>query len=70
MTGPMNDDLEDDIENGRWLELFHPCTAVKDLYVSSGFTPRVVPSLQELIGVTVIEVLPALQTLFFERTLP
>jgi hypothetical protein len=65
-------DLEwqDDIENDQWLELFHPFTTVKDLYISSEFTPRVAPALQELIGERATEVLPALQTLFLREPLP
>jgi hypothetical protein len=69
-----NDELrprwQDDIENSQWLELFHPFTAVKDLYISSEFTPRIVPALQELVGERVTEVLHALQTLFLEEKLP
>jgi hypothetical protein len=61
---------QDDIESGQWLELFRPFTAVKDLYVSSEFTPRIAPALQELIGERVTEVLPALQTLFLGEPLP
>ena len=62
-------DWQDVIENRQWLELFHPFTAVKNLYISSEFAPRVVPALKELIGERVTEVLPALQTLFFEEPL-
>jgi hypothetical protein len=61
---------QDDIENGQWLELFHPFTAVKGLYISHEFTPRIVPALQELVGERVTEVLPALQTLFLEEPHP
>ena len=38
--------------------------AVKALYVSEEFTPRIAPALQELVGERVTEVLPALKTLF------
>ena len=58
---------QDDIENNQWLELFHPFTAVTDLYLSSGLTPHLAPTLQELVGERVTEVLPALQTLFLEE---
>ena len=61
---------QDDIENSQWLELLHPFTAVKDLYISQEFTPRIAPALQELVGERVTEVLPALQTLFLEEPLP
>ena len=55
---------EDDIENSQWLEFLHPFTAVKDLYVSWGWTPHIVPVLQELSWERVTAVLPALQSLF------
>ena len=63
-------DWQDDIENSQWLELLHPFTVVKDFYISSTLIPRIVPALQELVGERVIEVLPALQTLFLEEPLP
>ena len=57
-----------DIENDEWLEILHPFTAVKDLYMDMEFN-RVIPhALQELIGEGITEVLPALQTLFFQDT--
>jgi hypothetical protein len=56
----------DDIENSQWLELLHPFTAVRHLYISWKFTPSIVPALQELSGERVTEVLPALQSLFLE----
>ena len=58
-----------DNENSQWLELFHPFTAVKELYISREFAPLVAPALQELAGGGVMEVLPALQTLFLEERL-
>ena len=61
---------QDDIETSQWLELLHPFTAVKDLYISREFTPRIAPTLKELVGERVTEVLPALQTLFLEEKLP
>ena len=64
--GPLN--WQDDIENSQWLELFQPFAAVKVLYVSSEFTPRITPALNELVGERVTEVLPALQTLFLEES--
>ena len=60
---------QDDIEGSQWLELLHPFTAVKALYLSWNFTPRIAPALQELVGESVAEVLPALQTLFLEEPL-
>ncbi|KAF8469876.1 hypothetical protein DFH94DRAFT_847743 [Russula ochroleuca] len=59
-------DWQDNVENVLWLELLHPFPAVKNLYLCNEFAPRVVPALQELIGVRTIEVLPALQNIFLE----
>jgi hypothetical protein len=61
---------QDDIANSQWLELFHPFTAVKGLYICRKVAPRIAHTLQELVGERVLEELPALQTLFFEETLP
>ena len=56
-----------DIENDEWLELLRPFTAVKDLYMAMEFN-RVIPlALKELIGEGITDVLPALQTLFFQK---
>jgi hypothetical protein len=63
-------DWQDDIENSQWLEVLHLFTAVKGLYISSEFTPRIAPALQELVGERVTEVLPTLQSLFLEEPLP
>jgi hypothetical protein len=57
---------QDDLENNQWLELFHPFTTVKNLYLSREFVPRIVPILQELVGERVTEVLPNLQSIFLE----
>jgi hypothetical protein len=56
----------------QWLEFFRPFTAVKGLYMSRQLAPRIVLTLPYLIGDSerVTEVLPALQTLFLEKTLP
>jgi hypothetical protein len=61
---------QDDVENSQWLELLHPFTAVKSLYISREFAPRISPTLQELVGERVTEVLPVLQTLSLEEALP
>jgi hypothetical protein len=50
---------QDDTEDSQWLEVLHPFTAVKYLYLSDGFTSRIAPSLQDLAG----EALPSLQNL-------
>jgi hypothetical protein len=61
---------QDDIEVSKWLELLHPFKAVKNLYLSKEFAPRIAPSLQELVGGRTTEVLPALQSLFLEELHP
>ncbi|KAH9981604.1 hypothetical protein BJV74DRAFT_887447 [Russula compacta] len=55
---------KDDTENAQWLELFHPFTAVTNLYLDKGLVPRVAPVLQDLVGESAAETLPALQNLF------
>ena len=55
---------QDDMEGSQWLEVLHPFTAVKSLYLTRELAPRVAPALQELAGERVTEVLPALQTIF------
>jgi hypothetical protein len=67
-TPSSQDDIQ--VETGQWLEVLHPLTAVKDLYISQGFAPRIALTLQELVGGRVAEVLPALQTLHPGVTLP
>ena len=57
---------QDEIESSQWLEVLHPFTVVKHLFISREFTPRIAPTLQELVGERASEVLPALQTLFLE----
>lgn len=58
-----------DVESSQWLELLLTFTAVKSLYISRELAPRVAPSMQELVGERVTEVLPDLQTIFLEETL-
>ena len=55
---------EDGILNTEWLELLLPFTAVKDLYLSKQFAPRIAPALHELAGARTTEVLPTLQNFF------
>jgi hypothetical protein len=57
---------QDDIENSQWLEVLHPFTAVKYLYLSKIFASRITSALQELAG----EVLPSLQNIFLEGVYP
>jgi hypothetical protein len=57
----------DDIDGSQLLELLHPLTIVKNLYLIGGVGPRVVIALQELAGERVTQVLPALQNVFIEK---
>ena len=59
-----------DIESSQWLEFLHPFTAVKGLYISRNFIPRIAPTLQELVGERMTEVLPVLHSLYLEKPLP
>ena len=63
-------DWKDGIENIEWLDLLLPFMAVKDLYLSEQFAPRIAPALQELTGGRTTEVLPILQKLFLEGFQP
>ena len=59
-------DWEDNIENIQWLELLLPFTAVKNLYLSKQFVPRVASALQEIVGDGTTTVLSTLQNLYLE----
>jgi hypothetical protein len=61
---------QDNIENALWLELLHPFRAVKKLYLSEEFARRIGPALQELVGTSVTEVLPNLQSIFLQGLEP
>jgi hypothetical protein len=61
---------QDGIENSEWLELLHPFTNVKNLYLSEGVVPCIAPALQELVERGVTEVLPVLESLFLEEHHP
>jgi hypothetical protein len=58
---------QDDIEDTQWLELLHPFSTVKNLYLSNELAIRVAPALKELAKEIVTDVLPALQDLFLEE---
>jgi hypothetical protein len=60
---------QDDIEDSQWLEVLHPFTAVKYLYLSREFASLIAPALQELARVAT-EVLPSLQNLFLKDLHP
>jgi len=57
---------QDDMEDSQWLELLHPFSGVKNLFLSEEFAPRIAPALQELVGERVNEVLPTLQSIHWE----
>jgi hypothetical protein len=61
---------QNDIESSQWLEVLQPFTAVKGLYICREFAPHIAPVLQELVAERAIEVLPAMETVFLEETLP
>ena len=63
-------DWKDDIENGLWLQLLHPFSAVKNLYLSEQFALRIGPALQDLPEGRTTEVLPALQNIFLRGLQP
>ncbi|KAN0109725.1 hypothetical protein V8E52_008972 [Russula decolorans] len=58
------------IEDTLWLQLLLPFIAVKNLYLSKGFAPRIAATLQEFIGRRITEVLPSLQNIFVEGLEP
>ena len=70
--GPRNlpSQWQDDIENKQWLEIFHPFTGVKHLYVCKEFAQCITLSLQELVREGKTEVLPALENLLLEELQP
>jgi hypothetical protein len=55
---------QDDVENSLWLDVLRPFVAVKNLYLSEEFVPRIAPALQELVGGRTTEVLPTLENIF------
>jgi hypothetical protein len=63
-------DWEGDTENGLWLQLLHPFTSVKNLYLSEQFALRIGPALQELAEGRTKEVLPALENIFLKGLEP
>ena len=63
---PYSQYQKDNIENTLWQELMHPFVAVKNLYLTEEFAPRIVPVLQELAVDRMAEVLPALRNIFVE----
>ena len=61
---------KDDVENSLWLDLLRSFVAVKNLYLSEEYAPRIAPALQELVGERTSEVLPTLGNIFLEGFQP
>ena len=61
---------QDDFEVTLWLDHLRSFVALKNLYLSEEFVPRVAPALQELVGGRTTEVLPTLENLFMEGFQP
>jgi hypothetical protein len=59
--------IGDATENTLWLQLLHPFTAVKNLYLDNETMPGIAAALQELVGGRIREVLPSLQNIFVEE---
>jgi hypothetical protein len=59
--------LGHNIDNALWLEVLHSFIAVKCLYISWTLMWDIADALKMLVGERVIDVLPALQTLFLDR---
>jgi len=64
-VGHLRPPWEDNIENTQWFELLRAFTALKNLYLSRGVVPHMVPALQ-LEGMAT-EALPALQNVCLEQ---
>ena len=59
---------QDDVERTLWPDLLRSFIAVKNLYLSEEIMRRIASALQELVGGSTTEVLPALENIFLERT--
>jgi hypothetical protein len=57
---------QDDTDNMQWVEFLHQLAAVKNFYVSKEFTRCIALALQQFVGERVVDVLPALESLFLE----
>ena len=58
------DPKSDKIETRLWVELLHPFTAVKNLYLCEKIAQHIGPALQELVDGGTTEVLPTLENIF------
>jgi hypothetical protein len=61
---------QDDVENTLWLDLLRSFVAVKNLYLSKKFAPRIAPALQGLVGARTTGVLPTLENILLEGFQP
>jgi hypothetical protein len=57
---------QNDDENTLWLDLLHSFIALKNLYISEKFVPRISRALQELVGGRTTGFLPALENIFLQ----
>jgi len=57
---------QEDMDTAQWLELLHPFSSVKDIYLSKGLALQVMHVLREQDGIGISEVLPKLQNLSIE----
>jgi hypothetical protein len=58
--------LSDSLKSMQWLELFRPFIAVRNLYLCKGIGQCIVPAMQVIVGRSVVDVLPALESIFLE----
>ena len=63
LLGPMP---QDEMENLQWLETFQSFAKVKNFYVSERFVQGITHSLRELVEGRLMDVFPALESLFLE----
>ena len=63
-------DWQNNTENTLLLELLHPFSSVKNLYLVEEFAPCIVSALKELAESGTAEVLPTLQNIFLEEVWP
>ena len=57
-------DRQDDIYHAQWLEIFRPFIALQSLHIEPRVVPLIAFALQELTGDRVMEVLPALHSIY------
>lgn len=59
---------QDNTENELRLELLHPFSVAKNLYLSTRVAPPIITPLQELVGGRAMEVLPTLKPIFWRSS--